>query len=401
MLAAWLAFIVAPGKRASAQESAGVRVAETPSAAGEGPLVAFSKGREEVIGTSSEELVRVDRRSLPSASPPSTGGATGRVAGALRVDAPGAVGESPAAPSLDRSPPEGTLVPRAGALHRRRESSRPPWVAVHSLTPPRAETERLFRAEGELRGEEPWYLVDRERLEFADPPRYVQFDPPPLFYIEMPDDSRYTRAFKTVLRKKLYSELRRRAKRSWREVYASRPRMTYTEYEDRLLAINRLGRESSDYDPFHDDYYTSELKEDLFGESYAEGESDIPLVAWGPFVITDRGSMRVELARVAEIARFVEEPDKLEIESGEQPKKPFLASEDYRIHTNLRLHFDPVGPISEGDATWLIKRYGVAVTVDWLSDVLGTELLSAEVEAEVDRDGDFGVAVNFVIRSRE
>lgn len=294
-------------------------------------------------------------------------------------------------------------VSRVRPLRRRsgrRRSATPPWVGVQSLTPPHIETQELFKAESPTAELVPWFVAERRGIEYDAPPPFVSFQPLPLFHIEPPKPTRYTRAIQTVARRKFYSELRRRAKHTWRDVYASRPRMSYGEFEKGLLSISRLGREPSSHDPFSHDYYTTELKEDLFSRSYREGESDVPLVAWGPLVVTDAGSLRVDIARVKNIRKLLNEPNEVKLETGETPSEPFLATEEFRIHTNLRLHFDPLGPVEEGDPTLAIKRYGLAITVDWLSDVLGKELLSAELEAEVEPDGDFGVAINFLIRGR-
>ena len=280
---------------------------------------------------------------------------------------------------------------------RRSRDVTPPWVGVQSLTPPHIETEELFKQESASSERIPWYVAEQRGIQFEAPPPYVDYRPLPLFHIEPPKLSLYARALKTVARRKFYSELRRRAKRSWRDVYANRPRMDYGEFEEGMLAISRLGREPSRHDPFSADYYTTEFKEDLFSRSYREGESDVPLVAWGPLVVTDAGSLRVDLARVKNLKKFFMESEEVKLETGEGAGESFLATEAFRIRTNLRLHFDPLGPVEEGDPTWAIKRYGVAVTVDWLSDVLAKEMFSAEIEAEFERDGDFGVGINFLI----
>lgn len=345
------------------------------------------------------DLVRPAPRSRSASTPPSAArvARVERQRGALSTPSLGVL-EKPGVESLGGESSVSRVGP-AGKGPRRRRRATPPWVGVQSLTPPHIETQELFKT-GSPAVEElvPWFVAERRGIEYATPPPYVNFQPLPLFHVEPPKPTRYARAFQTVVRRKFYSELRRRAKHTWRDVYANRPRMSYGEFEKGLLAISRLGREPSSHDPFSQDYYTNELKEDLFSRSYREGESEVPLVAWGPLVVTDAGSLRVDVARVKNIRKLLSEPNDVKLETGETPGEPFLATEEFRVHTNVRLHFDPLEPVEEGDPTLAIKRYGVAVTVDWLSDVLGKELLSAEIEAEVEPDGDFGVAINFLIR---
>jgi len=371
----------------------------------ERPRLATGRGRLG-RGVSKRDVVRLDR----GRSGVQGAGAVGRPDAELERSSVDSLSKPSASarrvPGVERraSPDRGDGEEDSRRNRRKRKKSKgmPPWVAVRSLTPPSVETEELFRESQKIEPELPWFVVEKRGIEYENPPPYVQYNPPPLFYNEPPESTRYERAIKTILRKKVYSELRREAKKTWREIYRSKPRMAYADFEQGLFRINKLGREKGEYDPFHDDYYTSELKEDLFAESYRDGESDIPLVAWGPFVVTDTGSMRVDFGRVLEFEDYVGEPEHVDIEPGVEPKKVFLQSESYRVHTNVRLHFDPLGPVDEGgDPSWIVKRYGVAVTIDWLSDVLGKEMLSTEVEAEIDRDGDYGVAINFVIRSRD
>jgi hypothetical protein len=411
VLAAGTIGIDAPSAEAQVPSDVGGRAAVVVAAA---RAIDIDSGSREGPAAAISALPGVEARRDEVRSEPAAGmsGRDVAIAGAIGVAEVAVVAPAPALvvspprvtansrESVESAVPEAREVPRTpGGSRQKRRSSRsaPEWVGIHSLTPPSEEFERVFREAHKQDEPLPWYVAERRGVEFEEPPPYVSYSPPPLFHIEPPPDTRYARAVKRIVRKKLYSELRSEAKQTWREAYAETPRMDYAFFENRLLQINRLGREPDEYDLFHDDYYTRELKEDVFRGSYRGGESDIPLLAWGPFVVTDGGSMRVDLARVIDF----EEPEKVEIEGGEVPKKPFLASETYRIDTNVRIHFDPVQAVEEQDATWVIKRYGVAVTIDWLSDVLGAEMMSTEIEAEIERDGDFAVALNFVIRSRD
>ncbi len=75
-------------------------------------------------------------------------------------------------------------------------------------------------------------------------------------------------------------------------------------------------------------------------------------------------------------------------------------SDHYRVDTNLRLRFDFGQLIEEGDVVGMLESYGVSVSIDWLSKILGREMLTAELEAEVNRQGDYAVALNFVLIGR-
>ena len=77
-----------------------------------------------------------------------------------------------------------------------------------------------------------------------------------------------------------------------------------------------------------------------------------------------------------------------------------LLSEEYSLDTNLRLRFDLGSLFENGDVPGLVESYGVSISVDWLSKVLGRELLTTEFEAEVDREGDYAFALNFILAGR-
>ena len=70
------------------------------------------------------------------------------------------------------------------------------------------------------------------------------------------------------------------------------------------------------------------------------------------------------------------------------------------MDTYRRLRFDLGQLIEEGDVVGLLDSYGVSVSIDWLSKILGREMLTAELEAEVNRQGDYAVALNFVLIGR-
>ena len=108
--------------------------------------------------------------------------------------------------------------------------------------------------------------------------------------------------------------------------------------------------------------------------------------------------MKVHFEEIVDIEGFypqVGEPEK---------KRPggegILLFAEYRIDTNFRLGFDMRAFFEGDDVTRVIDSYGVSVSIDWLSKVLGRELMTTEFEAEIDRNGDYGFAFNWILSVR-
>ena len=280
-----------------------------------------------------------------------------------------------------------------------RRGARAPWVAVRTLKPPVFEEDSFFR---DSRGVDKlpfWYVEnDLDRPIFDEPPPYVHYDPAPVFSIEPSTGTRFTRAARRLAERKFYVELRRKLKKEWRKNYDNSSGMTYDRFEEQLLLINEIGRKPHEYDLLVGDFYSNELKETLFKESYEGGERDIPLLAWGPFTIMDSGSMKVHFEKFFAVKDFL--PQLGESEKEESGREGVLLSEEYRLDTNLRLRFDLGALFEKGDVPGLVESYGVSISVDWLSKVLGRELLTTEFEAEVDREGDYAFALNFILAGR-
>ncbi len=289
-------------------------------------------------------------------------------------------------------------VDRAAAPSPRIDATTP-WVVLERLAPPATDPEGRFdsaRRERQIGALEPWFRCQGVVEGYSEPPPYVEVDERSPFRVRPPPDSEFARAVKTIARKKFYREVRRAAKRQWRRLYQESSTMTFDRYEGRLLRINRLGRDD-DYDVFGSEYYANRLRDDVFEEPENEGERDVSLLAWGPFVVLDSGSLRFDLGRALDL-----DADRVDhVGIGEPDTSPAVKTGGLRFDTRVRLHLDPTDVVDhDGDATWLVKRYGATVTLDWLSGILARELVSTEIEARVDRDGDFAVAVNFVITSR-
>ncbi len=53
-----------------------------------------------------------------------------------------------------------------------------------------------------------------------------------------------------------------------------------------------------------------------------------------------------------------------------------------------------------GNYVPFMDSYGVEVEIEWLSDILGREMVAAEFEVEIDRRGEVAAFFNFVIKAR-
>ena len=310
---------------------------------------------------------------------------------------------------VERKTPEAvaTPVPEARKIRRAvrsgsragRRGARAPWVAVRTLKPPTLGQDDQFIASldaGEITSG--GLVTDFDSPVFDVPPPYVNYDPGPLFKIDPPAETRFARAARRLAEKKFYVELRRKLKQEWRDNYENSSGLAYDKYQEQMLRINEIGREDHEYNLLVGDYYSNELKGALFKEGYEGGERDIQLLVWGPFTIMDSGSTKVHFEKLFTAEQSY--PQLGEPETRTPGREGFLVSERYRLDTNLRLRFD-LGPLlEEGDLFGLVESYGFSVSLDWLSKILGREMLTAELEAEMDRQGDYAIALNFVLIGR-
>ena len=280
-----------------------------------------------------------------------------------------------------------------------RRGARAPWVAIRTLKPPTFEQDGFFSESRELEKFTTRSLEnDFDRPVFDEPPVYVNYDPDPMLRLKPPVETRFARAARRLAEKKFYVELRRNLKREWQKNYENSSGLAYDKYQEQMLRINEIGREAHEYNLLVGDYYSSRLKGELFEEGYEGGEKDIQLLGWGPFTVMDSGSMKVHFEKLFNAEDSL--PRLGEPETKNPGHEGFLVSEHYRVDTNLRLRFDLGQLIEEGDVVGLLKSYGVSVSIDWLSKILGREMLTAELEAEVNRQGDYAVALNFVLIGR-
>lgn len=297
--------------------------------------------------------------------------------------------------------PEARKIRRAVRRGSRagQRGARAPWIAIRTLKPPTFEQDDFFR---EFRETEKFTTRSLEnnfdRPVFDEPPPYVNYDPDPMFRLEPPVETRFARAARRLAEKKFYVELRRSLKKEWQKNYENSSGLAYDKYQEQMLRINEIGREAHEYNLLVGDYYSSQLKGALFEEGYEGGERDIQLLGWGPFTIMDSGSMKVHFEKLFNAEDSL--PRLGEPETKNPGREGFLVSDHYRVDTNLRLRFDLGQLIEEGDVVGMLESYGVSVSIDWLSKILGREMLTAELEAEVNREGDYAVALNFVLIGR-
>ena len=171
--------------------------------------------------------------------------------------------------------------------------------------------------------------------------------------------------------------------------------MSNAFYEDRLLQINNIGKDPDEYDEFNVEYRTNEAKQNVFHRKKLEGEPDVGLFTWGPLTVKDSGALKFDLGTAAHAGEL---DDKLNV--GEIKPKPFISTKDYRVETSFNVDVDPFQGYREGDIVHFFRRFGLTVDVNWLSDVLGREMVTTELELEADTHGEFAVFANIVIKSR-
>jgi hypothetical protein len=266
---------------------------------------------------------------------------------------------------------------------------RSPWVGVESLTPPFLGQRAL--PEAQPANIPPWDIFQR-RFRWEVRPDEGAYWGHYLFYCPPRREDPFTVAMKRLLQRKFYSEARRFMRRSWKKEFEAQPTMGYFHYLDGISKINHMGKDPSEYDRSNLDYYEARFRENLFRRGARDGERDFEIFAWGPFVVMDSGSLRLDLGRAVDF----DFKEKVEIEEDVRAA-PLLATRKYKLHTSVKLGLDIKEPLRREDLTWILKRYGVRFRMDWFSDVLGREMFSTELEVEFERDGEFAVMLNLVL----
>jgi hypothetical protein len=281
----------------------------------------------------------------------------------------------------------------------RQVSSYPvPWVEATEWQA--LDSERFSLEEAEAFQLSTWDLF-AGIVPYDRPPSYALVGPEPsIFSIPPPRETKLARKIKFLARKKLYQEVRRQLRKQWKSQYRESYTISYQQYHERMVQITNVGKEETDIDDLDFEYTTDEVREDLFPTRYQDGEREIPLVSVGLFTLMDSGAVSFDLADVAaEDDDIDDEPVKIAKEKEE--RKPFLADKGYRIDTSFKLDVNPMRIYRSGEPVAFIESYGVTVEIDWLSDVLARDVISAEIEIEVDDHKDIAGFFNIVIKSRK
>jgi hypothetical protein len=269
-----------------------------------------------------------------------------------------------------------------------------PWVHADEIGRPDSLGDPLF--ESSLPDFSPWMLfedkLDKRRAP-ADIPEYLENDLLPLYYVPPPRETEMALKIKKLIRKKVYREIRSKVRREWKNRFRESPSITFAQYEQRLLPINHIGREPSEYDTFDVEYATIETKQDIFRYKNRDGEADIPLLTLGPLIFTDSGEVQFDVGSAAHT-------DDVKLDVGADQKKCLVGGKDYRVGTRLNFSVDPLRAFNGNDIRGTVRSYGVTVEVDWLTDVLSRDTVAAEIECEADLQGDYAVFANFVLKGR-
>ncbi|MEM7231337.1 MAG: hypothetical protein AAF517_04145 [Planctomycetota bacterium] len=284
--------------------------------------------------------------------------------------------------------PPGPSRKRSQKRGRRSTYENVPWVKADRWAQPKPD-QFVERIREEM---PPWRLFDpRYRHELR--PDHVRSNGQDLFHaIRTPEPSSFSRAFQRVVRRKGYSEVRRFFKRGWRRHWNATPTLSYDEYLSGLEAFNSLGRTPDELDYGNSQHFSNEFRNDLFGQGEREGERDFEIFSFGPLVVMDSGSVRLDLGRAIQLGSAGSRKSRAADNS-------ILSSKEYSVSTSLRLGFDPIVAARE-DPTWILDRYGVNVQVTWFSDVLAREALVTGLEVEWERNGEFAALFNIVFKSR-
>ncbi len=315
------------------------------------------------------------------------------------------VGPAPTAATtslLTTSPeaPSGSSVNAAGKVveeMRRRSERAPPSQGMrkseHVEQWEIPETWSLGSAEVEW----PQWVFEGTDLYIDEAPDYAEIEPLPLFYVQPPRETELKRKVTKVVRNKLFREVRRHVKRRWRKLFKDSPTMTFNTYEEMLAKINNIGKSGDEVDVFNEDYNVNDAKDQIFRKESRHGEAEIPLFSWGPLTVTDAGSIRFDMGTAAS----AEEEDVVveTVELGGKKAKPLFSGREYKLSTSLQMSVN--GDYTGGENFMpFLSSYGLEMEVEWLSDILGREMVGAEFEVEFDDDGDVAAFFNFVIKSR-
>jgi hypothetical protein len=272
----------------------------------------------------------------------------------------------------------------------------PPWVHAGEIDLPRLYEEGTVDSRPlEL---SPWALF-ADRLDYRR--AALAFDSSaghemPLFYMPPPRETAVARKVKKIATERMFREIRRHLRRYWKSQFREHPSLDYSEYEARLIQINNIGKDPSEHDYFNVEYTTNELKQEFLRKDRTDAERDLPLLTWGPVTVNDSGSVKLD---VGTVVNGDEEDISLDV-GGMERRKPIVGNKSYEIDTSFITDINPFRGYTRGNSLAMVRRLGVEVKVDWLTDVLSRRVVSAELECTADLQGEYGVFANFVIHSR-
>jgi len=294
---------------------------------------------------------------------------------------------------IDSSTPTPEAASRGAPVRRSRSL---PWVATLEWEVPQEYGADVY--EGRRTEFKPWSVFEAE-LEAArtgsEPPDFLGIRRLDDFVVYKPQESDFSRKLKKLVRAKLYREVRHRTKREWKALFHHHPAMSFADYESRLFQINNIGKNRDDRDDFSVRASATETKQGFLGRRRVDGEDDIPLIAWGPFTVKDTGALKLDLGWAAAL-----DSEEVSLELGEERHVPIVATRDYKVETAFNVDVDPFRGSIGSDPRDAIRQCGLSVEVKWLTDVLGRELFTTEMDLETDLYGDFKGFFNIVLKSR-
>ncbi len=218
--------------------------------------------------------------------------------------------------------------------------------------------------------------------------------------LEEPTESPQMRGLRNLVRHQFFRQLRRLLKKELREQFHDHPSMSYSLYEERLLGISQIGRDSKSSLDVKGEYYSGLVRDRVF-ERHQEGEKETPVLSVGPLVLMDTGEVDFDFSTLR--SSFQDAAATQPIEVLPKPaslRQPLFQGDTYKINTRLRLGVDPLRYFSRGEARDMVRSYGAVLEVTWLTDILRREMFSTELEFQYKNRDDMALFFNLVISSR-
>ncbi len=218
--------------------------------------------------------------------------------------------------------------------------------------------------------------------------------------LERPPESPQMRGIRNLVTHQSFRQLRRLLKKNWREQFHAHPSMSYSFYEERLLAISQIGRDSGSSMDVRGEYYSGLVRDRIF-ERHQEGEKETPVLGLGPLVLMDSGEVDFDFSAVRRSFEGDGSSEPIEVlpKPGSR-RQPLFQGNTYRINPRLRLSVDPFRYLKRGEIRDVVRSYGAVLEVTWLTDILRREIFSTELEFQYKHRDDMALFFNLVISSR-